>query len=181
MNPTLKQFQSTSVVPNRLLACLAFGLVLAFSGVSRAAEKKSYTLGMIGKSQGNQFFEAARAGANAAARELGAKHGITIKIDWRTPNEGDAQKQAEYVEQMVLGGVDGIIISSSDANKLTDAINGAVKHGVPVATFDSDAPASKRFVCYAVDDEQCGERVLEAGELRGRQLSLGAGHGAPED
>src|SRR5712672_4853642 len=85
----------------------------------RAFAQKTYTLGMIAKSQGNPFFEAAHAGANDAARDLSAKHGITIKIDWRTPNEEDAQKQAEYVEQMVLGGVDGIIISSSDANKLT--------------------------------------------------------------
>jgi ribose transport system substrate-binding protein len=160
MNPTFKQFQSTTVVPNRLLACLAFGLVLAFSGVSRAAEKKSYTLGMIGKSQGNQFFEAARAGANAAARELGAKHGLTIKIDWRTPNEEDAQKQAEYVEQMVLGGVDGIIISSSDANKLTDAIDRADARGIPVLTFSGDVPASKRFLALGVDDFKCGEQTF---------------------
>src|SRR6266404_2383369 len=94
----------------RLLSSLLLVLAVVCTGASRAAEKKSYTFGMIGKSQGNQFFEAARSGANAAARELGAKHGITIKIDWRTPNEEDAQKQAEYVEQMVLGGVDGALV-----------------------------------------------------------------------
>jgi ribose transport system substrate-binding protein len=36
-----------------------------------------------------------------------------------------------------------------------------VKNGVPVATFDSDAPASKRFVTYGVDDIKCGEQVME--------------------
>src|SRR6478672_9612870 len=76
--------------------------------------QKSYTLGMIAKSQGNPFFEAAHAGANDAARELSAKHRITVKIDWRTPNEEDAQKQAEMLEQLVLRGADGIIISCSD-------------------------------------------------------------------
>ena len=65
----------------RLLPGLALGLVLAYTSAGYAAEKKSFTLGMIAKSQGNQFFEAARSGANAAARELGAKYGITIKID----------------------------------------------------------------------------------------------------
>ena len=95
-----------------------FSVVLVLIGVAEghAAEKKSYTLGMIGKSQGNQFFEAARSGANAAARELGPKYGITIKIDWRTPNEEDAQKQAEAIEQLVLSGADGIAVSCSDAN-----------------------------------------------------------------
>ena len=135
----------------RPLFCLALGLVVAGTGASRAAEKKSYTLGMIAKSQGNQFFEAARSGANAAARELSAKYGITIKIDWRTPNEEDAQKQAEYVEQMVLGGVEGIIISSSDANKLNDAIDRADAR---------DAPASRRFLALGVDDFKCGEQTF---------------------
>jgi ribose transport system substrate-binding protein len=125
-----------------------------------ASAQKSYTIGLVAKSQGNPVFQAARVGAEAAAKELSAKHSLKIKIDWRTPNEEDAQKQAEAIEQLVLAGAEGIAVSCSDANKLTDAINSAVKNGVPVATFDSDAPASKRFVTYGVDDEQCGEQVM---------------------
>jgi len=138
------------------LLCLA---LLSLAVTARAAE--TYTLGMIAKSQGNQFFEAAHSGAKTAAREIGAKYGITIKIDWRTPNEEDAQKQAESVEQLVLNGVDGIIISCSDANKLTDAINKAVGQGIPVVTFSGDAPASKRMVSLGIDDFKCGERTFE--------------------
>ena len=140
---------------------LSLASLLLFVTSFAASAQKSYTLGLVAKSQGNPVFQAARVGAEAAARELGARHNLKIKIDWRTPNEEDAQKQAEAIERLVLAGADGIAVSCSDANKLTDAINAAVKNGVPVATFDSDAPASKRFVCYAVDDEQCGERVLD--------------------
>ena len=125
------------------------------------AQKKSYTIGLVAKSQGNPVFQAARVGANDAARDLGKKYGMEIKIDWRTPNEEDAQKQAEAIEQLVLAGADGVVVSCSDANKLTDAINSAVKNGVPVATFDSDAPNSKRFVTYAIDDVNCGEQVMD--------------------
>ncbi len=142
------------MIPRLFCAALLF-----LTGSLRAAE--TYTLGMIAKSQGNQFFEAAHSGANAAARELGAKYGITIKIDWRTPNEEDAQKQAESVEQLVLNGVDGIILSCSDANKLTDAINKAVRQGIPVVTFSGDAPASQRLVSLGIDDFKCGERTFE--------------------
>src|SRR3954451_13586496 len=138
-----------------------FLAALFFCLAAVAQNQKSYTFGMIGKSQGNAFFEAAHAGANAAARELGTQHGIKIKIDWRTPNEEDAQKQAEYIEQLVLNGVDGIIISCSDANKLNDAINKAVKQGIPVATFSGDAAASKRFVALGIDDFKCGEQTME--------------------
>ena len=126
-----------------------------------ARAEKSFTLGMIAKSQGNQFFEAAHSGANDAARELGVKYGITIKIDWRTPNEEDAQKQAQTIEQLVLNGTDGIIISCSDPNKLTDAINKAVEQGIPVVTFSGDAPASKRMVSLGIDDFRCGEQTFE--------------------
>src|SRR5438105_1201935 len=140
---------------------LGFALSVVLSTAIAAAAKKSYTLGVVAKSQNNRVFQAARVGAEEAAKDLGAKHGIAIKIDWRTPNEEDAQKQAEAIEQLVLAGADGIAVSCSDANKLTDAINSAVKNGVPVATFDSDAPASKRFVTFGVDDIKCGERVMD--------------------
>jgi len=141
---------------------LLAALVLAFASVAQAAEKsRTITIGLVAKSQGNPVFQAARVGAVDAAKELGAKHKLTIKIDWRTPNEEDAQKQAEAIEQLVLTGAEGIAVACSDANKLTDAINSAVKNGVPVATFDSDAPASKRFVTYGVDDLLCGAQVMD--------------------
>jgi len=139
---------------------LLFSLAGIFT-VTAAEPKKSYTFGLVAKSQSNPVFQAARTGAEQAARDLGAKNGLTIKIDWRTPNDEDAQKQAEAIEQLVLAGADGVAVSCSDANKLTDAINSAVKNGVPVATFDSDAPNSKRFVTYGVDDIKCGEEVMD--------------------
>lgn len=144
----------------KYFAAITAATVLAL-GSAFAQSKKSYVIGLVAKSQGNPVFQAARVGAEQAAKELGQKHNINIKIDWRTPNEEDAQKQAEAIEQLVLSGANGIAVSCSDANKLTDAINSAVKNGVPVATFDSDAPASKRFVTYAIDDVKCGEQVME--------------------
>jgi ribose transport system substrate-binding protein len=142
-----------------LAAASAVALLAVVGGFAQA--KKSYVIGLVAKSQGNPVFQAARVGAEQAAKELGQKYNINIKIDWRTPNEEDAQKQADAIEQLVLSGANGIAVSCSDANKLTDAINSAVKNGVPVATFDSDAPASKRFVTYAVDDVKCGEQVMQ--------------------
>jgi ribose transport system substrate-binding protein len=143
----------------RLLLPLLLGAALV-SG-AHAQAPRTLTIGLVAKSQGNPVFQAARVGAEDAARDLGAKYKLTIHIDWRTPNEEDAQKQAEAIEQLVLAGADGISVSCSDANKLTDAINRAVDNGVPVATFDSDAPASKRFVTYGVDDLKCGAQVMD--------------------
>ncbi len=141
----------------KILSLLAAGLAGA---VLASAAPRTITIGLVAKSQGNPVFQAARVGAMDAAKELSAQRGLNIKIDWRTPNEEDAQKQAEAIEQLVLAGAEGISVSCSDANKLTDAINHAVDNGVPVATFDSDAPASKRFVTYGVDDIECGKQTM---------------------
>jgi len=140
------------------LLLLAASLAFALAG---SAAERELIIGLVAKSQGNPVFQAARVGAEDAAKALGAKHKMKIRIDWRTPNEEDAQKQAEAIEQLVLAGAEGIAVSCSDANKLTDAINRAVDNGVPVATFDSDAPASKRFVTYGVDDLDCGRQTME--------------------
>ena len=142
----------------------SLGILLAaslFLTAQAAEAPHALTIGLVAKSQGNPVFQAARVGAEDAAKELSVKHHLNIRIDWRTPNEEDAQKQAEAIEQLVLAGAEGIAVSCSDANKLTDAINRAVDDGVPVATFDSDAPASKRFVTYGVDDLKCGEQTMD--------------------
>jgi ribose transport system substrate-binding protein len=146
--------------------------------------QKTYTLGMIAKSSGNQFFEAARAGANDAARDLGKKHGITIKIDWRTPNEEDAQKQAQYIEQLVSQGVDGISISATDGQVLQRPIDSAVDKGILVVTFDSDSPASKRIAYVGIDDVAGGRAVMQQlakamGDKGGPIAILGGSQTAP--
>lgn len=128
-------------------------------GTSEEQPRGSYTIGLIAKSQSNPVFLAARTGAEDAARELGDKYGVKIKIDWRTPVSEDAQKQAEYLEQLAAGGADAIAVSASDANTLKLAIDTAVDAGVPVVTFDSDVATSKRFAYYGTDDEAAGRRV----------------------
>ena len=43
---------------------------------------------------------------------------------------------------------------------MTGAINDAVARGVEVMTFDSDAPKSRRFSYYGVDDRRLGQSVM---------------------
>lgn len=126
----------------------------------KPAQKKEYKIGLIAKSESNPVFQAARVGAEDAAKELGAKYGIKIEILWRTPAEEDAQKQAGFIEQLAVAGVDGLAITCSDATKVTAAIDKAVDQGIAVACFDSDAPKSKRFVYHGVDDMDCGRAVM---------------------
>ncbi len=124
------------------------------------AKKKTITISMIAKSSTNPVFLSARTGAEDKAKELSAKLGIEIKIDWRTPPVEDGQVQAQRIAQAVNEGTDVILLSSSDASKVTGAINDAVDRGVQVFAFDSDAPDSKRFAFYGVDDIETGQMVM---------------------
>jgi ribose transport system substrate-binding protein len=130
--------------------------------------KKNYIITLIAKSSTNPVFLSARTGAERAAKDLSDKYGIEIKIDWRTPPTEDGQLQAQRLSQAINEGTDAILISCSDASKVTGAINDAVDRGVPVMTFDSDAPESKRFAFYGVDDIETGQKVMaELAEVMG--------------
>jgi len=117
-------------------------------------------IAMIAKSSTNPVFLSARTGAEAAAKDLSQKHGIPIEIAWLTPPGEDGQVQAQRIAQAVNEGASAVLISCSDAGKVTGAINDAVGRGVPVMTFDSDAPQSSRFAFYGVDDVKTGEAVM---------------------
>src|SRR5205823_4951733 len=75
---------------------LSVVLTLAVSSV-RAEDKKDIKIGMVAKSQSNAVFQAAYAGAKAAAAELGPKYNANVTIDWQTPADEDAQKQAQAI------------------------------------------------------------------------------------
>jgi ribose transport system substrate-binding protein len=118
-------------------------------------------IALIAKSSTNPVFLSARTGAEAAARELTAKHGVPVEIVWLTPPQEDGQVQAQRIASAVNEGANAVLISSSDAGKVTGAINDAVARGVQVMTFDSDAPESKRFAFYGVDDIKTGAAVMD--------------------
>ena len=122
---------------------------------------KGIKIAMIAKSSDNPVFLAARTGAEAAAKDLSAKTGTNVQIEWLTPPQEDGEVQAQRVRQAMNEGVDAILISCSDAGKVTGAINDAVDRGVTVMTFDSDAPQSKRFAFYGVDDAKAGQQTME--------------------
>jgi ribose transport system substrate-binding protein len=140
---------------------------------------KVLRIAMIAKSSTNPVFLSGRTGAEDAAKELSKKYGIKIDIDWRTPPTEDGQVQAQRLAQAVNEGDNVVLISCSDAGKVTDAINDAVERGVPVMAFDSDAPASKRFAFYGVDDIKTGSLVMKelAKQMNGKgKIAILAGN-----
>ncbi|MHB8637002.1 MAG: substrate-binding domain-containing protein [Fimbriimonadaceae bacterium] len=125
-----------------------------------AAAGKDFKIVMIAKSNSNPVFQYAKLGAEKGAEEQSKATGMNITVDWQTPANEDGQEQAKRIAEAVSGGANCILISCSDAAKVTGAINDAVDKGVPVMTFDSDAPDSKRFAYYGTNDADCGKQVM---------------------
>ena len=112
---------------------------------------------MIPKALDIPVFNYARIGAERAAAEFG-----DVEVLWSAPASADQLKQKEILESYITQRVDGIAISALNGDFLTETINRAVDAGIPVTTWDSDAPKSKRMAFYGVDD-------LASGRIMGEQ------------
>jgi ribose transport system substrate-binding protein len=101
-------------------------------------------------------FNYAKIGAERTAKELG-----NVQIEWRAPETADQLRQKEILESFITQRVDGIAISALNGDFLTDTINRAIDAGIPVVTWDSDAPKSRRAAFYGVDDFASGKIMGE--------------------
>jgi ribose transport system substrate-binding protein len=139
------------------------GIVACGGGTAdEAAPARKLRFALIPKSLDIPVFDYARIGGERAAAELG------VEVIYRGPDEADELKQKEILESFITQKVDGIAISVLSAEFLTPTIDRAVEAGIPVVTWDSDAPKSKRLAFYGVDDYQSG---LVMGEETAKMLN----------
>lgn len=127
--------------------------------------KDSYTFAFVPKALNNPVFEITRQGAVDKAEELG-----NVTVEWVGPATTDAAAQSQIIDDLVTRGVDGIVISANEETALNPSIGRAVDAGIPVFTWDSDAPASKRLTNIGIDQEAAGK---VAGELLAAALPDG--------
>lgn len=76
-----------------------------------------------------------------------------------TPTNND---QKATFEQAVASGVDGIAVTPISAEAFSPVIDAAVAKGIPVITFDSDAPKSKRIAYIGTNNYEAGKQAGEA-------------------
>ena len=130
-------------------------LLLAACSNPPAGESQPLRFAFIPKALHIPVFEYARIGAEREAKKQG------VEIIWRGPESTDEIRQKEILESFIAQRVDGIAISCLNGDLLTDAIDRAVAAGIPVVTWDSDAPKSKRQAFYGVNDIEGGRALGE--------------------
>ncbi|MCS7062342.1 MAG: sugar-binding protein [Anaerolineae bacterium] len=120
-----------------------------------APQAKPLTFVWSPKAVNNPVFDVARRGAEDRAKELG------ITVEWIGPESADAQKQAELLDAAIARKVDGMGISCNDPDALKPVIDRAMDAGIPVITWDSDSPNSKRITFYSLDNEAAARKGAE--------------------
>jgi ribose transport system substrate-binding protein len=140
------------------LACAGFVGTWAAAcggGAPAPAAERTLRFALIPKALDIPVFTYANAGAQREAAALG------VHVIYRGPERADELKQKEILESFIAQQVDGIAISVLNAEFLSATIDRAVEAGIPVVTWDSDAPQSKRLAFYGVDDYKSGQIMGE--------------------
>ncbi|MGB3337049.1 MAG: substrate-binding domain-containing protein, partial [Devosia sp.] len=139
---------------NKSIVVLGTIASLMLGGTAFAQDNLVFAV--VPKAMNNPFFDLARDGCEARASELG-----NVTCTYIGPVEHEAATQAQIIEDLITQGVDGLAISVSDIAAATTVINRAVEAGIPVITFDSDAPDSQRSAYVGTDNKQFGTALGE--------------------
>jgi len=149
-----------------LLAVLALATACnkapeASSGPAGSARKLSIAL--MPKSKGNAYFISCKAGADKAAKELGAD------LIFDGPTDPDPAKQNEIVENWIALGVDVMAVACENKEGISTALRKAQSKGIKVVTYDADAlPDSRSFFVNQATPEGIGYMLMdEAARLCG--------------
>ena len=163
-----------------LLTTFAF---LAIAGCSehkkedtKDVSKKKAIIAVIPKIN-NPIFEEVKQNAKAIGDSLG------ITVTWEAPSGVEAAEQSEIIDNLIKYKVDAILISCANSAEVTPAINKAVEAGITVATFDSDAPESKRLFYVGTNNLLAGQmaalemkRLFEVKKMNPEKIQLIAGN-----
>ena len=132
------------------------GLLPLLAGCSRHSTSEHYYL--IATNIKLPYWQAAAAGFDKAAGE----YGVTAEV--RGPDTFDPVGEVKAFHDVAALKPAGILVSVANAPLMRPEIDAAVAAGIPVITFDSDAPASHRL--YFI-----GTNNLEAGRLGGERVA----------
>ena len=136
-----------------LLGATAFAAL----GAAPAAAQDDVSACLITKTDINPFFVKMKEGATAKAEELG--------IDLSTYAgriDGDHETQVQAVETCIASGADGILITASDTEAITDVVQQARDQGILVIALDTPLePIDAADATFATDNFEAGRLIGE--------------------
>lgn len=145
-------------------------------GQALVRAKREIRLGVILQSAETPTMQDVALGARQTAAELRA---FGLEVELREVQGRDTGKVLREIDRLSEWGASGFAIAAGSAPELTQRIDGLCQQGVPVVTFNTDAPDSKRLCFVGMDNYRAGQTA--AGLIRqmlpnGGQVLPIAGH-----
>lgn len=114
-------------------------------------------IAVIPKGAAHQFWQAVKAGAEAAGQEE------KVDIIWQPPTpEDDVVGQINDVETQVNNKVNGIVLAAVDATALVNPVKKAIGQGISVVTIDSGIKEDITSAYIATDNVKGGMAAADA-------------------
>jgi ribose transport system substrate-binding protein len=160
------------------ICATALCATVAVSSVTPAhAADKTYNFAIVPKSLNNPYFDLSRDGCMAEATKLG-----NVKCTYIGPVNQDAAAEVQTIQDLITRGTDGIAISVADAGSVQRVIAHGRAAGIPIITFDADAPASARQAYVGTNNlllgQYLGEQLIKAHPTAGTYAMVSGGPAA---
>lgn len=156
-------------------AALVIGLAFVALGISACGEDEPDTagggggtpikIGVVLKSFENEFWLAARDGAEEAAATL---EGAEVTVD-AARSELDTEGQIAKIENMITRQADVLVVAPTSPDQLEPVLQRAVDQGIKVVLIDTPVPGWGGETAFVGTDNVEGGRL--AGEYIAEQLS----------
>lgn len=116
---------------------------------------KDINITVVYHDTGIQFGQVIKAGAMAAAKELG------VNVEFVGPIGIKVDEEVAFVENAITKKVSGLAVSNVNGEALNPVIDKAIAAKIPVVTFNSEAPGSKRIAFFGQDLVTSGKAAAD--------------------
>lgn len=130
-------------------------------GQALVRARQGLRLGAILQSSETPTMQDVAAGARQAAAELRLSG---LEVDIREVQGRDTGKVLRQIDELLEWGAAGLAIASNNTADLVRRIDQLHEQGIPVVTFNTDAPDSKRLCFVGMDSYRAGQTA--AGLIR---------------
>jgi len=135
----------------------------AAAGTSETPKLDKLNIAFLPKAVDIPYFDAAAAGAQIAATELGGQ------FKQVGPSEASAAEQVPFINTLIQQHVDAIVVAANDPNALAPSLKQARQQGVSVVSYDSDvAPDARTAWVNQASTEQIGRIEVQ---ILGREIN----------
>ncbi|MFZ0960567.1 MAG: substrate-binding domain-containing protein [Terriglobia bacterium] len=135
----------------RIAAFLGLLLTFAFSvSCQNSIQEGADQYIMVASNINIPYWQEARAGLMDAASGMG------VKAEFTGPTIYSPHEEVIAFREAVAKRPAGILVAPARPELMTTAIDSAIAAGIPVITFDTDAPDSKRILYIGTDNREAG-------------------------